>query len=65
MRHVACTEERRSGLQDSVGKPNRKRSLETTKHRWENNVTMDHKEISWEGVDWIDLAEDRESGRLL
>jgi hypothetical protein len=24
----------------------------------ENNITMDHKEMGWEGVDWIDLAED-------
>jgi len=41
-----------------VGKPDRKRPLETPKHRWENNITIDHKEMGWEGVDWIDLAED-------
>jgi hypothetical protein len=41
-----------------VGKPDRKRPLETPKHRWENNITMDHKETSMEGVDWIELAED-------
>jgi len=26
---------------------------------------MDIKEIGWEGVDWIDLAQDRDSGEIL
>jgi hypothetical protein len=25
-------------------------------HRREDNIRVDHKEISWEGLDWIDLA---------
>jgi hypothetical protein len=28
-------------------------------HRWENNVRKDLREIGWEGVDWMHLAQDR------
>jgi len=28
--------------------------------RWEDNVTMDPREIAWEGVDWVLLAQDRD-----
>ena len=41
-----------------VGKPERKRPFETPKHRWDNNITMDHKEMGSEGADLIDLTED-------
>jgi hypothetical protein len=27
--------------------------------RWEDNIMMDLREINWEGVDWIHLAEDK------
>jgi hypothetical protein len=36
------------------------RDLRRPRHRWEGNIKMDLKEIGWEGVDWIDVAEDRE-----
>jgi hypothetical protein len=26
---------------------------------WEDNIKIDLKEIRWEGVPWIDLAQDR------
>jgi hypothetical protein len=41
-----------------VGKPTRKRPLVTPKHRWENNITMNHKEMGRKDVDWINPAED-------
>jgi hypothetical protein len=41
-----------------VGKPEGKRQLETP-CRWEDNITMDLREIEWDGMDWINLAEDR------
>jgi hypothetical protein len=43
-----------------VGKPERKRSLGRRRRRWEDNMKMDLREIEWGGVDWIDLAEDRD-----
>jgi len=30
-----------------VGKPERNMPLERTKHRWEDNIKMDLKEIRW------------------
>jgi hypothetical protein len=30
------------------------------KRRWDDNIRMDLREIGWEGVDWIHLAQDRD-----
>jgi len=38
-----------------VGKPEGKRPLGSPRYRWEHNITMDRKEILWEGVQWIHL----------
>jgi hypothetical protein len=42
------------------GKPEGKRPFERPRRRWENVITMDLKEIEWEGMDWIHLAQDRD-----
>jgi hypothetical protein len=34
-------------------------------HRWENNIKVHLKEIGWEGVGWIHLAQDRYQWRTL
>jgi len=39
-----------------VGKPKCKRPLGRPRHRSENIIRMDLKEIGWEGVDWMHLA---------
>jgi hypothetical protein len=41
-----------------VGKPDRMRPLGRPRHRWENNIRMDLKEIG-NDVDWIHLAQDK------
>jgi hypothetical protein len=43
-----------------VGKPEGKRSLGRTRRRWVDNIKMDLREIEWDGMDWIDLAQDRD-----
>ena len=43
-----------------VGNPEGKRPLERPRHRWENNIKMDLKEVGCGGMDWIDLAQDRD-----
>jgi hypothetical protein len=48
-----------------VGKPEGKRQLERHRRRWEDNIKMDLKEIEWGGMDWVDLAEDRDQWRAL
>jgi hypothetical protein len=40
-----------------VWKSERKRKLEKPRRRWENNVKIDLREIVWEGVDWIHMAQ--------
>jgi len=40
-----------------VGKPKGKRQLGRPRGRWGDNIRMDPREIWWEGVNWIDMAE--------
>jgi hypothetical protein len=42
-----------------VRKAEGKRPLGTPRRRWVDNIKMDLREIGWDGVDWIDLAQDR------
>jgi hypothetical protein len=39
-----------------VRKPEEKTPLRSPRHRWEDNIKLNHKEIRWEGMDWIHLA---------
>jgi hypothetical protein len=48
-----------------VGKSEGKRQLGRPRCRLVDNFKMDIKEIKWDGVDWIDLAEDRDQWRAL
>jgi hypothetical protein len=41
-----------------VVKHGARRPLDIFRHRWEDNISMDCKEIGWEGVDWIHMAGD-------
>jgi hypothetical protein len=42
-----------------VGKPEGKRPLGRPRRRWVDNDKTDLKEIRWDGMGWIDLAQDR------
>jgi hypothetical protein len=55
--------ERKNAYRILVGKPKGKRPLGRPKCRWEDNIRMDLREIGWGGVDWIDLAQDRDQWR--
>jgi hypothetical protein len=43
-----------------VGKPEGKRPLGRPRHRWEDGIRIDLREIGLGGVDWIRLAQDRD-----
>jgi hypothetical protein len=47
-----------------VGKPEGK-TLGRPRRRWVNNIKMCPGEIGWGGIDWIDLAQDRDHWRAL
>jgi hypothetical protein len=42
------------------GKHEGKRPLGRCRRRWEDNIRMDLREIVWEGVEWMHLAQDRD-----
>jgi len=48
-----------------VGKPEGKRPLGRPRRRWEANIKMDFQEVGYEGMDWIELAQDRDRWRAL
>jgi hypothetical protein len=58
-------EEERGVYRVLVGKPEGKRPLGRTRLRWEDNIRMDLQEVGCGGMDWIGLAQDRESWRVL
>jgi sugar phosphate isomerase/epimerase len=49
---------------DIGGKARRRRPPGRPRHRWKD-VKMDLREIGWDGVDWIELAQDRDQWRAL
>jgi hypothetical protein len=42
-----------------VGKPGGKRTLGRPRRKWVNNIKTDLREIGCDGIDWIDVAQDR------
>jgi hypothetical protein len=42
-----------------------KRSLDTPRYRWEDNSKTDFRKVLWSGMEWIDLAQDRDQWRAL
>jgi hypothetical protein len=43
-----------------IGKSEGRRSLGRLRCRWEDNIRMDLREIGWEAVDWMHLAQVRD-----
>jgi hypothetical protein len=60
--HVARMGEKRNVYRILVGKPEGKRPLG---RKWVDNIKMDLREIGWDGVDWMDMAQDRDKWRAL
>jgi hypothetical protein len=57
--HGRERERERNANKTFVTTPKRKRLLERPSSRWEDNIKIDLKEISYADVDWIRLAQDR------
>ena len=63
--HVARVGEGRGIYRVLVGKREGKRPLGGLRLRWEDNSKMDLQEVGCGGVDWIELAQDRNRWRAL
>ena len=48
-----------------MGKPEVKRSFGIPRHRWEDNIKMDLQKVGCGGMNWIELAQDRDRWRAL
>jgi hypothetical protein len=46
-----------------VRKPGERRPLGRPSRRWEDNIKMDLQDFGCEGMDWIELAQDRDKWR--
>jgi hypothetical protein len=56
--------QKRNAYRILVGKLEGKRPLGRPRCRWDD-IRMDLREIGWGGIDWIDLAQDRDQWRAL
>jgi hypothetical protein len=63
--HVARTGQVRNAYRILMEKPEEKTTLGRPRCRWEDNIKMGLREIGWGGMDWIDLAQDRDQWRAL
>jgi len=57
--------ERRGVYRVLVGKPEGKRPLGRPMRRWEDNIKMGLQRVGCEGMDWIELAQDRDRWRAV
>jgi hypothetical protein len=48
-----------------IGKSERIKPLGEPEHTWEDHIKMDIRKIGWGGMNWIDLAQDRDQWTAL
>jgi hypothetical protein len=63
--HVARMGEEMGEFNILVGRPEGRKPLGKPRQRWEDNITMDLRELGFGDVDWIHLAQDRDRWRAL
>jgi hypothetical protein len=63
--HAARMGENRNAYRILMGMPEGKRPLGRSRRRWVNNIKMDLRGTGWDGMDWIDLAQNRDQWRAL
>jgi hypothetical protein len=62
---VARVGDRRGAYRVLVGRPEGNIPLARPKRRWENNIKMYLQEVGCKGMDWIDVAQDKDRWRAL
>jgi hypothetical protein len=59
-KYPMLSETGRNAYRILVGKPEGKRPLGRPRRSWVNNIEIDLRETGWDGIDWIDLAQDKD-----
>jgi hypothetical protein len=57
--------EKRNACRILVAKPEGNRPLGRRRRRWMGSIKVDLREIGWDGVGWMDIAQDRDQWRAL
>jgi hypothetical protein len=57
--------EKRNACRVLVGKSERKRPIGRPRRRQKYYIKIDLRDIGWDGVDWINLVQDRDQWRAL
>jgi hypothetical protein len=52
--------EKGNAYRDLVGKLEERRPLGSARDKWEDTIKMALRKIGWDGMDWINLAQDRD-----
>jgi hypothetical protein len=63
--YVTRRDEKRNAYRILVRKPEGNKPLGRPRRRWVDNIKMDLREIGWDGVDWMDMAQDMDPLRAL
>jgi hypothetical protein len=63
--YVARMGEKRNAYRMLVENPEVKRPLGRPRRGWVDNIKMDLRDIGWDDMDWIDLAQDRDQWSVL
>jgi hypothetical protein len=58
--YVARMGEKKNAYRILVGKLEGKKRLGRPRRRWVKNIKIDLREIGWDGMNWIDLAQHRD-----
>ncbi|KAJ4445891.1 hypothetical protein ANN_12577 [Periplaneta americana] len=61
--HVVRMGESRNAYRVLVGRPEGKTLLGRPRHRWEENIEMDMREVGFDDRDWVNLSQDRDRWR--
>jgi hypothetical protein len=64
-RACSTNEEKRYACRILVGRSEGNKPLGRSRRRWVDNIKIDLRDIGWDDMDWIDLAEDRDQWRAL
>ncbi|KAJ4447346.1 hypothetical protein ANN_09351 [Periplaneta americana] len=61
--HVARMNEFRNAYRVLIGRPEGNRPLGRPRHKWDDNIKMDLREMGYDDRDWINVAQDRDQWR--